>query len=191
MDSGKIWQFCRHRESYNQRCRSGSGSTRIHYIWPDPATKLPKIALCIISFLHVWNKSYPQIRVHYFQSYIRIHYSQMWIPGSWSGSTSKWDGSPTLLRICLELISVEKKLSKIQLHCPYKNILITNISQVLASWLCFANDGMLFMNCFMRCCDPRLTGGGGGAGGWQDIKDRAGQPIHAVDTPTTLWQSSR
>ena len=30
------------------------------------------------------------------ERWIRIHFSQMWVPGS--GSTSKWDGSETLLR---------------------------------------------------------------------------------------------
>ena len=41
----------------------------------------------------------PRIRIYYYVKVdprIRIHFSQMWIPESGSGSTSKWDGSETL-----------------------------------------------------------------------------------------------
>ena len=59
---------------WHQRFGSGSGSTRIHCIWPDPDPLQSAL---------IW-----------------IHFFQMWIPGSGSGSMSKWDGSETLVSQC-------------------------------------------------------------------------------------------
>ena len=58
-----------------QRC----GSTRIHYIWQDPDSLRSPLYPDPDPFS---GKVDPRIQ-------IRIHYSQMWIPGSGSGSTSK------------------------------------------------------------------------------------------------------
>ena len=55
--------------------------------------KIWKIGTRIRIRIHYYGKVDPRIR-------IRIHFSQMWNPGSESGSesTSKWDGSETLVK---------------------------------------------------------------------------------------------
>ena len=60
------------------------------YSDPNPDPLFPNVDPRIRIRIHYYGKVDLRIR-------IRIHFYQMWIPGSESGSTSKWDGSETLV----------------------------------------------------------------------------------------------
>ena len=66
------------------------------YSDPNPDPLFPNVDPRIRIRIHYYGKVDPRIR-------IRIHFYQMWIPGSGSGSgsTSKWDGSETLVKSVL------------------------------------------------------------------------------------------
>ena len=78
----------------NKHCNLSDMNFFMKYMknrYSDPDPLLNRIR---IPFFQMW------IRIHYYGKVdprIRIHFPQMWIPGSGSGSKSKWDGSETLI----------------------------------------------------------------------------------------------